>query len=80
MQIVIKLFGIAREIIGQREMGLEIEQDATVEQVLERLKAEYPKMQELHSLAIAKNQAYTSLGDTLSEADELALIPPVSGG
>jgi molybdopterin synthase sulfur carrier subunit len=40
----------------------------------------YPSLKDLNSLMIAVNNAYAEEDVTLSEADEIALIPPVSGG
>ena len=40
----------------------------------------YPALRELSSLALAVNQAYARDKDPVHESDEIALIPPVSGG
>jgi len=77
--ISVKLFGIAKEIVG--EGSLEIEQEVlTVEDLLSHLKLEYPAFKDLTSLLIAVNDEYAALGANIASGDEVALIPPVSGG
>lgn len=80
MQIKVSLFGIAREIAGQATLSLGMEETAQVSDLLEKLKDLYPEMSKLRSLAVAKNQEYAQPDDMLKENDEIALIPPVSGG
>jgi molybdopterin synthase sulfur carrier subunit len=75
----IKAFGITKDIVGARETLLEL-QGNTVGSLRSALKNRYPSLGEIRSLMIAVNNAYAE--DTLSigESDEIALIPPVSGG
>jgi molybdopterin synthase sulfur carrier subunit len=75
----IKTFGIAREIMGGREIKLETA-GGTVGELRRELVAAYPKLQDLRSLFIAVNLKYADDEVVLTEADEIALIPPVSGG
>jgi molybdopterin synthase sulfur carrier subunit len=55
-------------------------QAATVGELREALMAQYPALQELRSLFIAVNQSYADDSQPLRPEDEIALIPPVSGG
>ncbi|MEN7551426.1 MoaD/ThiS family protein [Rapidithrix thailandica] len=80
MNSKIKLFGIAREIIGSSELEWEIAEASTVQQLLDSLKSNYPQLANLKSLAVAVNSVYAKEGDKVSSSDEIALIPPVSGG
>ena len=74
-------FGIAKDIVGQREISdYTIGSDATVSDLLENLKNQYPRLSELSSIAIGVNQEYASESHKLNVNDEVALIPPVSGG
>ncbi len=79
MHIKIKAFGITKEILGGREIVLQTN-GQTVADVRCDLNAKYPALVSLKSLFIAVNNSYAEEGDTLREADEIALIPPVSGG
>ena len=79
MKHTIKPFGIAREIMGGREIRLETA-GGTVGELRNELVATYPRLRDLRSLFIAVNLAYVNDDVVLSETDEIALIPPVSGG
>ena len=79
MKCRIKTFGIARDILGNKELVLEINGE-TVADLRNHLSKHYPKLESLNSLFIAVNQNYADGETKLTEADEIALIPPVSGG
>jgi molybdopterin converting factor subunit 1 len=76
----IQLFGITRDIVGQTELSLSLEQNSTVDTLLSKIKQQYPDLQKIKSILVAVNSEYAQLDDTLSANDEIALIPPVSGG
>ncbi|MEX2235195.1 MAG: MoaD/ThiS family protein [Cyclobacteriaceae bacterium] len=76
---VIKAFGITKDILGARESVFELEGE-TVGSLRRALKNRYPKLVEIKSLMIAVNSAYAEDNLPLGESDEIALIPPVSGG
>lgn len=75
----IKAFGITKEILGKKETVIQVEV-STVEELKNHLYATYPKLAGLKSLFIAVNHNYAEAGQTIVETDEIALIPPVSGG
>jgi molybdopterin converting factor subunit 1 len=75
----IKTFGIAREILGGREVVLETS-SVTVGDLRRELLLKYPELVDLRSLFIAVNLTYADDNALLAENDEIALIPPVSGG
>lgn len=75
----IKAFGITKDIIGGKETVVEME-GSTVGELRQYLIAKYPQLTGLRSLFIAVNHNYAEDTLRLSEADEIALIPPVSGG
>ena len=52
----------------------------TVGDLKKLLMDQYPSLRELSSLAMAVNQSYARDNDPVNESDEIALIPPVSGG
>jgi molybdopterin synthase sulfur carrier subunit len=75
----LKTYGITREIMG----GQQVEVDAQVVSVGElraHLIERYPELAALRSLFIAVNLEYADDSATILETDEIALIPPVSGG
>lgn len=77
----IQLFGISKDITGQKE--LDIPQELPIHTVLDLKKwvlKTYPKMGNLSSFAIAVDLEYADDTLPLKNAREVALIPPVSGG
>ena len=82
MRISVRLFAILRERAGQDRIALELDPGATVDDALAALAREPGLAEPLDRMgvAMAVNRDYAS-GDTeLHAGDELALIPPVSGG
>jgi len=79
----IKLFGIAGDIVGKTILSLPESDWASIQNVA-ALKAylykAYPGLGELSSLAIAVNKSYAREDTVIEGTDEIALIPPVSGG
>ncbi len=73
-------FGIVREIFGNSTVDVAITNGATIEALQAELEETYPRLHELGSYMIARNNEYANGNDVISEDDELAIIPPVSGG
>jgi molybdopterin converting factor subunit 1 len=80
MTITVLLFGIAKDIAGGNKLNLEVEKGMTVDGLKNHLCELYPQFDRLKSIAIAVNNTYALDDDTLGEGDEIAVIPPVSGG
>jgi len=76
------LFGIAKDIVG--ESVIDLSNSDTLPQSVAELKkllaTEYPDFSKLSSLAVAVNSEYASDDVALKKDDEIAIIPPVSGG
>ncbi|WKN30044.1 molybdopterin converting factor subunit 1 [Porifericola rhodea] len=80
MQLNILLFGITKEIVGQQNLKIELPEQARVGQLMEKLKEAYPRLSQLQSMLVAVNNEYSQQEQLLHENDEIAIIPPVSGG
>lgn len=81
MKIVVKLFSSHREAIGKEKIIFDLEQGATVGELLKLLIVKYPVLKKLKNYTlISLNQNYANLEQKLKENDEVALFPPVSGG
>jgi molybdopterin converting factor subunit 1 len=81
MKIRVKLFASVREIVGQKELILDVPDGATASALPRQLAAAYPRLRTLASfLKVAVNQEYADGERVLAEGDEVALLPPVSGG
>jgi MoaE-MoaD fusion protein len=81
MRVRVKLFAILRERAGESDVVLHLRPGARVADAAHALSDRFPDLNPfLPRVAFAVNQNYAR-GDTpLAEGDELALIPPVSGG
>lgn len=79
MKYKVKAFGITREVLGGREKYIEME-GKTVAALRNTLVTQYPLLKGLKSLLIAVNNEYAEDHIILNHTDEIALIPPVSGG
>jgi molybdopterin synthase sulfur carrier subunit len=77
----VMLFGIAREIVGKKTLTLKPEEKVnTVGELKSWLRSQYPRFQQLSSMAVAVDSEYANDEDALVSESEVALIPPVSGG
>jgi molybdopterin converting factor subunit 1 len=79
MRVRVLYFGVLREMLGEREAWLEITDGAIVADVL-NVYRERVSTFAWDSIAVAVNQEYARAGDRLKDGDEVALLPPVSGG
>jgi sulfur-carrier protein len=75
----IKAFGVTREIFGTHEITVSCP-GQTVAALKEALFASYPPLKGLRSIFIAVNNTYADDQHLIQETDEIAIIPPVSGG
>ncbi|MBE2289488.1 MAG: MoaD/ThiS family protein [Chitinophagaceae bacterium] len=78
--MLVLTFGIVKEITGHSPLNLFVPNDATVCDLRKGLVEKYPELLTLKSLAIAVNGIYAGDEVVLNPGDEVALIPPVSGG
>ena len=79
MNLKIKAFGISKDIVGGKEIVFHAS-GQTVTDLRSELTLKFPGLLNLNSLFIAVNNSYTEEDFVLKESDEIALIPPVSGG
>jgi molybdopterin synthase catalytic subunit len=81
MRIRIRLFAIQRELVGAREVPLELADGATVEDAWAAVVARFAALAPGRpSVRFARNGDYAEPGTVLADGDEVAFIPPVSGG
>ena len=81
MKINVKLFAMTREIAKTSDLCLDVPPNSTAVAVLESLDRLFPALRPYHDhLRIAVNREYVDETHVLRENDEVAVIPPVSGG
>ena len=81
MQIVITLFALLREKAGTETVILDVPQHALLSHAIERLIQQYPILTPyMDRVRFARHMEFAELDSLLVEGDEIALIPPVSGG
>jgi molybdopterin converting factor subunit 1 len=81
MKVRVRLFASVKEIVGRREVVLELPEGVAASELLQRFAVEHPRLQALlPSLLVAVNREYVEAARVLRDGDEVAFIPPVSGG
>lgn len=79
MKVKIKYFAGLRDITKKETEIIEVKENARIIEILEILYMKYPEMKKIE-LVMAKNREYAEENEILADGDELALLPPVSGG
>jgi MoaE-MoaD fusion protein len=81
LRIRVRLFAIQRELAGSREVSLDLPDGADVEAAWGALVSRFPVLAPGRpSMRFARNGDYANPADKLADGDEVAMIPPVSGG
>lgn len=80
MKTTILAFGIVKEIFSSPKKELELKDGATVRELRNELESSYPEIKGLNSYFIAVNDEHAEEDLVLNPNDEIAIIPPVSGG
>ena len=81
MRVTVLFFGVLKEMLASESQTLDLPQGATVDAVLGHFRELMPQQPKLWStLAVAVNQSYARGSCLLRDGDEVALLPPVSGG
>ena len=81
MKISVVLFAAAKDIVGQPKIEIEVCDKGTVNDAKQSLAKIYPNLAPLlDNSAMAIGNEYCRMDQTLRDGDELACIPPVSGG
>ena len=81
MTIRLLLFAVLRDIVGADQKTVELPEGTTAANLWERLRSEHPKLAAyVAPPLVAVNQEYADPATPLRAGDEVAFIPPVSGG
>ena len=81
MQVDVLFFGILKDLVGRSHDRFEAPEGARVETVFEHYASQFPRLRQMaSSIALARNHEFATLDERLADGDEIALMPPVSGG
>jgi MoaE-MoaD fusion protein len=81
MEVRLLFFASLKDIVGARQLRLDLPAGATVDDVLTQLESSYPRMKDYRPVVLtALNEEYVDKRTAIQEGDELAIFPPVSGG
>jgi sulfur-carrier protein len=81
IQVTVKLFAIFQEVLATDEMQITLAPGTSVSQIFDRLVNQHPHLEKWRSLTrYAVNLNFADPQTILKNGDEVALIPPVSGG
>lgn len=81
MKVRVLFFGMLRDVVGRSADDSEFPAGSDLRAVFNYYAERHPRIRELApSIVVARNQEFADLGTKLSDGDEIALLPPVSGG
>jgi molybdopterin converting factor subunit 1 len=81
MRVRVRFFAILKDRAGTAATDLQLDEGATIQSATAQLSKQFPPISDfLPRVAFAVNQQYVPPTTPLHDGDELALIPPVSGG
>ncbi|HEV8229291.1 MAG TPA: MoaD family protein [Candidatus Limnocylindria bacterium] len=80
MRVRMRLFASYREAAGVGQLDVELPPGATVKDAIFRVLRDHPLLAAGRQVVIARNREYVTADEPLADGDEVALIPPVSGG
>jgi len=88
MRVRVRLVSLLREAVGSRELELELEDGATLGDLLEALYGRFPRLREIVeglekrglNVLFMVNGSTAALGERLRDGDVVTILPPASGG
>ncbi len=81
MRVRVLFFGQLKDITGNAEEEVQVSEGTTLGDLFEECARRYPKLGAMRaSIVFARNQEFARAGQSLADGDEVAFLPPVSGG
>ena len=81
VRIRVLFFGLIRDVVGQREDSIDVPDGSRLATVFDDYATRFPRLRDMaSSTVLALNQQFSDPSAPLSEGDEVAFLPPVSGG
>ena len=81
MRIRVRLFASLKDVVGESEIDITVEENSTARTVFHRLQRKFPELERYErTVLVAVNQQYAPWDTLMGEGDEVVFFPPVSGG
>jgi molybdopterin synthase catalytic subunit len=81
VRVKVLFFGMLKDIVGRSEEQIEVADGARLESVFTCYARQFPRLTDLkESIVLARNQEFCHPSAAIAEGDEIAFLPPVSGG
>jgi len=81
MRVKVLFFGMLKDIVGRVEEQVDLAPDARLSTVFDHYAGQFPQLRDMAgSIVMARNQEFSGLSTAVAEGDEVAFLPPVSGG
>jgi molybdopterin converting factor subunit 1 len=81
MRVRVLFFGMLRELVGRPSEESDFPAGTDLGAIFENYAGRYPRLREMaKSIVMARNQEFAALSTTVEDGDEIAFLPPVSGG
>jgi molybdopterin synthase sulfur carrier subunit len=81
MRVTVRLFARLRDLTGSGELIRDVPEPATVQTIWRALVADFPPLAEYErTMSVAVNAEYSRMNADVADGDEVAFLPPVSGG
>ena len=81
MRVKVLFFGMLKDIVGSGEEQLNVPAGAQLENIFDHYASRFPRLREMSgSIVLARNHEFSDISVPVGEGDEVAFLPPVSGG
>ena len=81
VRVKVLFFGMLRDIVGRAEEHIDVEDGASLQALFQRYARQFPRLGEMESsIVLAANHEFQDRSATIHDGDEIAFLPPVSGG
>jgi molybdopterin converting factor subunit 1 len=81
IRVRVLFFGHLRELVGLGEEASDVAENSTISELFESYERRHPKLREFRrSVVASRNQEFAPWDSPLAPGDEIAFLPPVSGG